>query len=104
MITIYRDEKGENVARIIDLGDVRVVSMDVFLEGVEVPAGAEAIEVAGRYRLYVAAEEAPEGRVEFVFYDNGSKRQLISMRYVGKLKGEEAVKYLKRRLSAISNI
>ncbi|MEL9991841.1 MAG: hypothetical protein QXP98_05335 [Thermoproteus sp.] len=105
MIATYRDERGENVARIIDLGDLRVVSMDLFREGVEAPAGAEVIEVAGRYKLYVAVEEAPEGRVEVVIYDNGSRRQLIGVRYIGKLGRDEAIEYLKsvaRRL--LSNI
>ncbi len=95
MISIHRDEGGENIARIIDLGDIRIISMDVFLEGVDVPENAEVLEVAGRYRIYVKSEEAPGGRVEAVVYDNGSKRQLINIKYIGKLPDEEALAYLK---------
>lgn len=109
MISIHRDEAGENLARVIDLGDVRVVSMDVFSEGVPVPKDAEVLELAGRYRIYVASEEAPGGRIEIVVYDNGSKKQLINIKYIGKLSSEEALAYLKTfveriRKSLISDI
>ncbi|MBP1449825.1 MAG: hypothetical protein JZD41_07475 [Thermoproteus sp.] len=104
MIKIYRDERGENKARIIDLGEVRVISMDVFAEGVAPPQGAEVVEIASRYKVYIAKEDAPGGRIEYVLYDNGSTRQLISVRYIGVLNADEALAYLAEAARRISNI
>lgn len=92
MIKIYRDRVGENKARIIELGDLRVISMDVFAE-VPPPQGAEPLAV-GKYKLYIATEEGPGGKVEYVYYDNGVKQQLISIRYIGRLSADEALAYL----------
>ncbi|MGC8582365.1 MAG: hypothetical protein ACP5KY_00250 [Thermoproteus sp.] len=94
MITIYRDERGENAARVIDLGELRVVSMDVFVEGVEVSGDFRVLEIAGRYKIYIKAREAPEGKVEFVVYDNGARKQLISIRYIGRLSQDNIIQYL----------
>jgi hypothetical protein len=103
VITIYRDERGENAARVIDLGDLRVVSMDVFVEGVDATGDFKVLEVAGRYRIYIKAGDAPEGKAEFVVYDNGSRRQLISIRYIGRLTQDDAIKYLKDLINNIKN-
>ncbi|MFB6490377.1 MAG: hypothetical protein TU35_003865 [Thermoproteus sp. AZ2] len=92
MIRIYKDEAGENKARIIELGDLRMISVDVFAEAPP-PQGAELLAV-GKYKLYIAAEEAPEGKLEYVYYDNGVKQQLISIRYIGRLSADEALAYL----------
>lgn len=107
VISIHRNEEGENIARIIDLGDIRIVSMDIFLEGVDVPENAEVLNVANRYKIYIASEEAPDGKVEFMIYDNGSRKQLINIKYIGRLAGDKALAYLNKvveRLSAGSNI
>ncbi|CCC81507.1 conserved hypothetical protein [Thermoproteus tenax Kra 1] len=102
MISIHTDEAGENTARIIEVDGEVVVSMDTFIEGVVVPPDAEVVEIGGRYKLYVVRRDRPEGRIEFLVYDNGTKRQLISARYIGSIRGEDAVKLLKGLLDAIA--
>ncbi|AFA40309.1 hypothetical protein Pogu_2282 [Pyrobaculum oguniense TE7] len=82
-IRTFIDERGEPIARIVSENGTHVVSVDVFKELEKPPEGAEVLEIAGRYKVYVKRRPFLNGQCEFVYFQFPQGVQLINAKYVG---------------------